>query len=415
MYIKAAPPILGCTVDSMEMHKKCSLLQQSPACTLDYASEGSELSVSDASEVIQEVKSVERASSAAGRESAGKRPCHAAQLGPLDSPRSSRHRWVTVDGSSMAWWLGPTALAGESFHRDFTLVEGRKGMLGRGTFGSVHRCIQNGEGGGGTYAVKVVKLNRYEDRQAVGRERRALEKMNGASCAVQLHRVYAEQHAAFLVFELLENGGTLEEFLGRQSGQRLDKASARHLCRALLQAVAEVHENGICLLDIKPANVWMSAADSPEQPPRVCLLDFGMAHEFVPGKAVRLAAKSALAGTPAYMAPEVIQANLSHCARSRFTAFNGKKADAWSVGVTLYQACFGALPFQLPAKALDPIREMSLLHADWEAVATSGGGTSKVLDALSPTERHFWQQVLAFDPAERRTASELLQHPYLRL
>lgn len=51
----------------------------------------------------------------------------------------------------------------------------------------------------------------------------------------------------------------------------------------LLQAVAEVHDNGICLLDIKPANVWMSAADSPEQPPRVCLLDFGMAHEFVPG------------------------------------------------------------------------------------------------------------------------------------
>ncbi len=41
------------------------------------------------------------------------------------------------------------------------------------------------------------------------------------------------------------------------------------------------------------------------------------------------------------------------------------QADAWSVGVTLYQACFGALPFQLPAKALDPIREMSLLHADW--------------------------------------------------
>lgn len=83
---------------------------------------------------------MERASSAAGRESAGKRPCHAAQLGPLDSPRSSRHRRVTVDGSSMAWWLGPTALAGESFHQDFTLVEGRKGMLGRGTFGSVHRC-----------------------------------------------------------------------------------------------------------------------------------------------------------------------------------------------------------------------------------------------------------------------------------
>ncbi len=35
---------------------------------------------------------------------------------------------------------------------------------------------------------------------------------------------------------LLENGGTLEDFLGRQSGQRLNEALARHLCRALLQA-----------------------------------------------------------------------------------------------------------------------------------------------------------------------------------
>lgn len=59
--------------------------------------------------------------------------------------------------------------------------------------------------------------------------------------------------------------------------------------------MAEVHENGICLLDIKPANVWMSAADSPEQPPRVCLLDFGMAHEFVPGMSSALVA-SGLSG-----------------------------------------------------------------------------------------------------------------------
>ena len=35
---------------------------------------------------------------------------------------------------------------------------------------------------------------------------------------------------------LLEDGGTLEELLRRQSGQQLDQASHRHLCRALLQA-----------------------------------------------------------------------------------------------------------------------------------------------------------------------------------
>lgn len=42
---------------------------------------------------------------------------------------------------------------------------------------------------------------------------------------------------------------------------------------------------------------------------------------------MRLAAKSALAGTPAYMAPEVVQANLNHAAHSRVSAFNGKKVS----------------------------------------------------------------------------------------
>ncbi|EIE19899.1 kinase-like protein [Coccomyxa subellipsoidea C-169] len=400
----------------MDVDRKTSLLEQSPACTLDYASEGSESSAGDCSEMVLEVRSAERTLSAGDREGPAKRSCHAAHQGPLGSPRSSRQRRWPAGGSSKAWWLGPTALAGECFQEDFTLIEGGDGLLGRGTFGSVRRCILNGKGNGQHFAVKIIKLNRYEDRQAVGRERRALEKMKGAACAVQLHRVYAEQHAAFLVFELLENGSTLEETVRWQSGRRLACTEARKLCRALLQAVAEVHDSGICLLDIKPANVWISAQGSPEQPFRVCLLDFGMAHEFVPGKAVRLAAKSALAGTPAYMAPEVIQANLSHCSCARFSAFNGKKAspaDAWSVGVTLFQACFGRLPFQPPAKALDLIGEMSALHASWAAAVKAGQSMFGATDGISDTESQFWSQVLACDPADRPTASELLQHPHL--
>lgn len=31
------------------------------------------------------------------------------------------------------------------------------------------------------------------------------------------------------------------------------------------------------------------------------------------------------------------------------------QADAWSMGVTLFQACFGHLPFHPPSKALDLI------------------------------------------------------------
>ncbi len=183
-------------VSSMDVDRKTSLLEQSPACTLDYASEGSESSAGDCSEMVLEVctfrnlhspsqtqyphfsfavrhsghrrgdrpqqkrhlwqrnlycdiqhhscgcpqvRSAERTLSAGDREGPAKRSCHAAHQGPLGSPRSSRQRRWPAGGSSKAWWLGPTALAGECFQEDFTLIEGGDGLLGRGTFGSVRR------------------------------------------------------------------------------------------------------------------------------------------------------------------------------------------------------------------------------------------------------------------------------------
>ena len=42
-------------VSSMDVDRKTSLLEQSPACTLDYASEGSESSAGDCSEMVLEV------------------------------------------------------------------------------------------------------------------------------------------------------------------------------------------------------------------------------------------------------------------------------------------------------------------------------------------------------------------------
>lgn len=84
------------------------------------------------------------------------------------------------------------------------------------------------------------------------------------------------------------------------------------------------------------------------------------------GKAL-LAGPSALCGSPAFMAPEVIAADAAHLRTRRFAAFDGRAADAWSAGVTLFQAaheCAGP-PFCPPAKALDPLAEMAALHGAW--------------------------------------------------
>ena len=78
-----------------------------------------------------------------------------------------------------------------------------------------------------------------------------------------------------------------------------------------------------------------------------------------------MAAPSALCGSPVYMAPEVVAADGAHLRTRRFAPYDGRAADAWSAGVTLFEAAFGAPPLRPPAKALDPLAEMAALHAAW--------------------------------------------------
>ncbi|MBA3295595.1 MAG: protein kinase, partial [Acidobacteria bacterium] len=134
----------------------------------------------------------------------------------------------------------------------------------------------------------------------------------------------------------LVNGRTLEQTMG--DGAAFTDEQVVGFGRELCKAVAAVHDAGLLHRDIKMQNV-MVAGDG-----RVVLMDFGT------GRQLSEKAESHPAGTPLYLAPEVL---------------SGQKAtiqsDIYSIGVVLYRLLTGGYPVQ--AKNLLDLRRA---HADGE-------------------------------------------------
>ncbi len=133
-------------------------------------------------------------------------------------------------------------------------------------------------------------------------------------------------------------------------GDRLDEVSRpmpwRHVLaigRGLARAVAAVHARGVIHRDIKPSNVMLVGGRD------VKLFDFGLAvfadrratdtpapaPRLAEGSNDRLTALGGIAGTPAYLAPELWVGGAP-----------SPRSDAYALGLVLYELLAGEIPFR---------------------------------------------------------------------
>ncbi|UQA55339.1 serine/threonine-protein kinase [Polyangium aurulentum] len=154
----------------------------------------------------------------------------------------------------------------------------------------------------------------------------------------------------YVVMELLEG-----QDLGRAMRDgRLDFNAIVHVFVQIADTLESVHAHGIVHRDMKPDNVFL--VNENGDPLFVKLLDFGIA-KVMHGGSSELTEEGVILGTPHYMAPEQARSEgVDH------------RADIYALGVMMYRAFTGRLPFT--------------------AESTIGVITRQVADAPEPPSRH---------------------------
>jgi hypothetical protein len=149
---------------------------------------------------------------------------------------------------------------------------------------------------------------------------------------VQLHELFADDDLWLFTMELIP-GERFDEWT-RPAGM-LDAPRLRAALRQLVAGVQAIHDAGKLHRDLKPSNVLV-AADG-----RVVVLDFGLVADPEPGGAGQTLDAERCLGTPAYMSPEQAAGRPATSA-----------SDWYAVGVMLFEAMTGQLPFSGHGRAI---------------------------------------------------------------
>jgi serine/threonine protein kinase len=196
------------------------------------------------------------------------------------------------------------------------------GELGRGGMGVVYKARE-------LALDRVVALKMLLAGAHAGRDQRA-RFLTEARTTAQLHhpdivQIHAVGEAGGLPYLALEfvAGGSLK---GKLDCERLSPADAATVVERLARAVAYAHERSIVHRDLKPGNVLLTETGEPK------LTDFGLAKLT---DAAGITRSQTGCGTPHYMAPE----------QARDAKNVGAAADVYALGVILFEALTGRVPF----------------------------------------------------------------------
>ena len=171
-------------------------------------------------------------------------------------------------------------------------------------------------------ALKVLHRHFAQDREFVARFQREAESAAGLAHpnVVAVYDRGEDDGINYIAMQYVE-GPTLKQLIDRG----LTPEQAVPLVRQVLEAARFAHRNGIVHRDLKPQNVIINADGA------AVVTDFGIARAGLS----EITQTGSVMGTPQYLSPEQVQG-------FDVTAVS----DLYSIGVMLYEALTGRVPFE---------------------------------------------------------------------
>jgi calcium/calmodulin-dependent protein kinase I len=230
-------------------------------------------------------------------------------------------------------------------------------------------------------AIKIIKKSTVagDDIKLLRREVQNLKQLQHPNI-MKLYEVYEDKDEFYLVLELIKGKELFDKIVERGNYSERDAAN---ITRQFIAAIEYLHSRGIAHRDLKPENL-MSCGEGDQEV--IKLADFGLSKNFGDEKLMTSC------GSPGYVAPEVLECESYD-----------KLVDMWSVGVILYILLCGYPPFYAES---DPELFKKIMACEYEF----GEGWENVSASAKDLIKH----LLVKDPKKRYTATQSLNHPWLK-